>query len=272
MKSKSNNKVKKNTVSDTVLALLEGKNGWYSGEDLARMLGISRAAVAKHVAVLRRFGHVIESVTNRGYLLKFRYEPTDYELVKPHLRSKVMGRVGWRAFEETVSTNTEAITWALTGGEEGSVVTAERQTSGKGRKGRDWFSSPHSLQFSLVLRPKSRTDSLDAVTLAALDALTAAVVSVANLKPKIKLPNDLYLDGKKIAGVLLEAGSRAGEPDWLAVGVGCNVNTLPDEFPPSLADKVTSLYQVSGTAVGKNLLLAEFLGNFEKRLREVRRR
>lgn len=262
---------KKFGAAERVLVLLAEAEGWRSGEEISEKLGVSRAAVAKQVSVLRGRNHVIEASTNRGYLLRLRYEPTEYDCVAPHLKTRVLGRKGWKALAETVSTNTEAITWALAGGEEGAVVTAETQTRGKGRKGDDWFSSPHGLQFSVVLRPRGLGDDESGIIGAALEAVAEAIISVTGLEAEIKEPNDLLIGGKKNTGVLVEAGSRAGEPDWLALGIGCNVNVLPEEFPAALRGRVTSLYEATGCAVEKNRLLAEILNAFEKKLRALRK-
>lgn len=270
MTRKSKTPSEKTSPGMTVLALLEERDDWRSGEELAEILGVSRAAVAKHIAALRRDGHVIDSVTNRGYRLLVRHEPVDALLVEPYLKTRILGKNGWRCLEDTTSTNTEAITWALSEGGEGAVVTAERQSHGKGRKGRDWFSSPHGLHFSVILRPRSGGADDGAVTHAALEAMRESVAALTGLQPRIKEPNDLYLGARKIGGVLVESGSRAGEPDWLAVGMGCNVNVLPEEFPDALRAKVTSLYEAGGKAISKNRLLGMILSGFEKRLKALK--
>lgn len=267
MKPKSKPQPKKHFSGMTILAMLEERDDWYSGEELAERLGVSRAAVAKHVAALRRDGHAIASGTNRGYRLLVRHERIDFALVEPHLKTRVLGRKGWRSLADTTSTNTEAITWALSGGGEGAVVTAERQSQGKGRKGRDWFSSPRGLHFSIILRPRSHVVDDGAIIHAALHAMRESAAALTGLRAEIKEPNDLYLDGRKIGGVLIESGSRAGEPDWMAVGIGCNVNVLPEEFPDAIRGRVTSLYEASGKGVSRNHLLALILTRLEKRLR-----
>lgn len=263
MNDKSKRRGKINSTPERILSLLSERPGWRSGEEMAELLGMSRAAVAKQVAKLRRDGNVIESQTNRGYCLRVRWEPANRETVAPHLRTTVLGRTGWRDLTETASTNTEAITWALAGVAEGAVVTAERQSGGKGRRGHDWFSSPNSLQFSVILRPRSARLTEEFITRAALEATREAIHLLAGVEPVVKPPNDLLLDGRKICGVLTEAGSRAGEPDWIALGIGCNVNVLPEEFPAELRERVTSLYQVAGVQVPRGWLLGEILNQLE---------
>lgn len=251
---------------DRVLELLAERGDWLSGEELAEILGVSRAAVAKRVARLRRCGHVIEAQTNRGYRLLVLDAPVAFSAVEPHLKTKRLGKTGWRTLADTTSTNNEAILWALAGGPADAVVTAERQSMGKGRRGHVWFSAPRSLMFSFLLRPRDAADA-ERITKTVLAAMAAAIVRCGFLEPTRKQPNDLLLNGKKIAGVLVESGSRAGVPEWVAVGVGCNVNTLENEFPRELRRKTTSLYAATGKTVDRNLLLGVMLTHIERMLR-----
>lgn len=246
---------------------MEDCDGWISGEELAEALGISRAAVAKHVDALRKAGHVIQARTHKGYRLEVKAERIDRDRIAAGLRTRLFGRTGWRILDSTTSTNTEAITWALSGGPEGAVITAERQTDGKGRKGHDWFSSPRGLHFSIILPPDGRTIRARRVTDAALAAVAEALSEFSPVRPRIKKPNDLLLNGKKICGVLVESGMRGGDPDWLVLGIGCNVNVPAGEFPEGIRDKVTSLYLESGQTVSKNGLLASILNRLEPLLR-----
>lgn len=253
--------IQEKSIPARIIDLLAKGDKWHSGEDLAELFGISRAAVGKHVAALRKAGHVIAASTNKGYALLVKHEPIESEIVRSRLRTRTVGRSGWRTLTEAESTNNEAITWALAGAPTGSVVTAEKQTHGKGRIGREWFSSVHGLHFSIILRPRATDEST--VVKYMLSAVAAAVETLADVKPSIKEPNDLLVNGKKIAGVLSESGRRGSELEWLVIGVGCNVNVLADEFPAAIKSKATSLYEISGHAIAKNSLLAEILNRFE---------
>ena len=269
MNDKSKGAQKIIPTPERILGFLSESPGWRSGEEMAERLGITRAAVAKQVAKLRIDGNVIESQTKRGYCLRVLREAADRYAVEPHLRTTFLGRTGWLDLRETVSTNTEAITWALAGAAAGAVVTAERQNGGKGRKGRNWFSSPHSLQFSVILRPQGVRETEASITTAALFAAAEAIRSMVGVEPVIKQPNDVMLDGRKVCGILTEAGSRAGEPDWVALGIGCNVNVVPGEFPEELRERMTSLYQLAGTQISKSRLFAEILNRLEIGLLEL---
>lgn len=262
MKRKCKPQSEKRSPAERILAALDTAGGWRSGEELADMLGVSRAAVAKHIAALREFGHIIQSRTHKGYLLQLKADRIDRGLVEKCLETAVLGRQAWRILDEAESTNTEAITWALNGCPTGSVVTAERQNGGKGRRGHAWFTSPRSLSVSLVLRPEGGGDGA-AATHAALAAMREAIARSTGLETTIKKPNDLYLGGKKICGILVESGLRGDEPDWVVLGAGCNVNVLPSEFPDDIRDRVTSLYAEGAVSVSRNELLARFLNALE---------
>ncbi len=245
-----------------ILQVLTQADDWVSGEDLADKLGGSRAAVGKRVAQLRREGYYIQSSTRKGFWLRVPAERIDPALVARDLATARLGRKRWLCLEETTSTNTEAAALALDSAEAGTVVTAESQSRGKGRKGHAWFSSPRGLQFSLILPPEADTDGM--LTKAAQQALIAALQTLAPIAPTAKAPNDILLAGSKIAGILVETGLRGAEVDWLVLGVGCNVNVVPDEFPSNLAGVITSVFAHTNTFLSKNRLLAEFLNLFEQ--------
>lgn len=252
-------------TTERILALL-ASGDWLSGEELAKAFGVSRAAIAKHVDKLRREGHIIRSRTHKGYRLEILMERLSRNAVLPFLRTKVLGRTDWTEFESTPSTNTEAISLALDGGPIGTVVAAHWQTKGKGRRGHTWFSSPHGMHFSVILPPFHRTAEYAKVNMAALRAVRKAIEATADVETAIKKPNDLLLNGKKICGVLVEIGQRGGETDWMVAGIGCNVNVVPDDFPPEIRGRVTSLYAERGMVISKNRLAAETLNTLEELL------
>lgn len=200
---------------------------YQSGESLARRLGISRAAVWKQMAVLRQAGYPVETQRGLGYRLA-PGTPTPAAL-------EVLRRGSFGAFYAylgTVSSTQDVLrNWALDGAEEGSVVLAERQEKGRGRRGRAWASEPgHSLTFSVLLRPRLPLSSLPLLPLAAGLALCEAC-GVGGLK----WPNDLLApDGRKLAGVLLEAEVSGEEVAYVLLGIGLNVHRAAG-FPPEAA-------------------------------------
>lgn len=250
-------------VRERILDMLEQSGGWCSGEDLSGRLGVTRAAVAKHMAALRSGGHAIAAATRRGYKLLARRDKLDGPFVAEALATRFMGKKGWLVLEETASTNLEALRLASEGAEDGFVVAAERQTRGRGRKGHDWISVPRGLQFSVILRPEpSRWDAELLTSLGAV-AVARALRQVAGLPATYKAPNDVLVGGRKIAGVLVETGLRGSEPEWAVVGIGCNVNSLPEDFPEEGRESFTSTLAETGRVLPRPALLAAILESLE---------
>lgn len=190
---------------------------YQSGAALASALGVSRTAIWKQVAALRNAGYPVEIQRGRGYRLA-PGSPTPAALEA--LRSGSFG--AFYAYLGTVESTQEVLkNWALDGAEEGSVVLAERQRKGRGRRGRAWASEPgKSLTFSVLLRPELPLSTLPLLPLAAGLALREAC-GLGGLK----WPNDLLSpDGRKLAGVLLEAQVSGEEVAWVLLGIGLNVH------------------------------------------------
>lgn len=198
-----------------------------SGESLAGRLSISRAAVWKQIAALRQAGYPLETQRGQGYRLA-PGTPTPAALEA--LRKGSFG--AFYAYLGTVSSTQDVLkNWALDGAEEGSVVLAERQEKGRGRRGRSWASEPgHSLTFSVLLRPRLPLSGLPLLPLAAGLALCEAC-GVGGLK----WPNDLLApDGRKLAGVLMEAQVSGEEVAYVLLGIGLNVHRAAG-LPPEAA-------------------------------------
>ena len=145
-------------------------------------------------------------------------------------------------FEETGSTNELVLQRGRQGADAGLIIFAERQNAGRGRFGRRWESAPHrGLWFSLLLRPALPLARWARLTTWAAVAVAAAVERVAGRRASIKWPNDVFLDGKKVAGILIESGTDGAGLPFAVVGIGVNVNHEPSDFPPELGDRATSL-------------------------------
>jgi len=217
-----------------------------SGERLARRLGVSRVAVFKRARRMREAGYPLRS-SRRGY-----YWPSGTPAPSP-LRQRYSGGLLTQAvyLAEASSTQDELLSLAEAGAPQGSVVVAEAQRAGRGRRGRSWLSPVGGLYFSLLLRPNLPLQSLPLLSLAAGAALAAACGFGA-----LKWPNDLLAaDGRKLAGVLLEADLRGEEVRHLVLGVGVNFS------PPRLAE-AAGLSEF--TTIGRADVLASFLRNLER--------
>lgn len=254
---------KRLSTKESILQFLEQSKDWHSGQEMAQKLGISRAAVAKHMAGLRGEGHVIESVPKRGHRLIMKADRLEEEAILARLKTKKLGREQWYILPTTVSTGNELVQLAFQGAKEGTVVAAEAQSQGRGRKGHDWFSAPRAAQFSFLLRPPLAEINLQWLMQGAVVAVAQALRLMRGVEACVKVPNDVYIGSKKVAGVLIESGFRGEALDWVAVGIGCNINTLLDDFPDELQSKVTSLYGESERWTSRNAFIAEVLNQFE---------
>ena len=242
-------------------------DGPASGASLARRLGLSRTAVWKRILKLRSQGYVIEGRQAAGYTLVARPDrPTPLEmgpLLPPHLR-------GWpiHYFEKLDSTNLKASQLAREGAPEGTCVIAESQDSGRGRFNREWFSPPgKNIYLSIIFRPNVPPLRIQGLTLVAAVAVAEAIESRTALVPQIKWPNDLLIDGKKIAGILTEMTADQDRIHSVVLGVGLNVNIEGGEFPPELSELATSLSEKKGERCSRVALVAALLIRLEIRYR-----
>ena len=182
--------------------------------------------------------------------------------IKAHLGTQLLGKK-IHVFDELDSTNSEAYRMAREGGEEGEVVVADRQLRGKGRLDRPWLSPPGvNLYVSIILRPPIAVRNAPLITLMAAVATAKAAKGISGLQPRIKWPNDLLINGKKIAGLLNELKSKAGEVDFVILGIGINVNMTLEMIPEEMRPIVTSLREELGYDISR----VEFLSTL---LREV---
>jgi BirA family biotin operon repressor/biotin-[acetyl-CoA-carboxylase] ligase len=248
---------------ELVLAFLaEAGDEFVSGEAISDKLGLTRAAVWKHVNALRAQGYRIDAIPARGYrLAEIPDRLTPLEL-RPLLNTHDVGRE-LCCYEQIGSTNDRAKELAEEGAEHGTVVVAESQTAGRGRRGRAWVSPPgRNLYFSVVLRPELRPAEASELTLVASLAVCDALRH-AGVDAGIKWPNDLLASGKKIAGILTELAAEPDRVHWVVVGVGVNVNARVEDFPEELRSEATSVLLERGTPAPRALFTAACLTALE---------
>jgi BirA family biotin operon repressor/biotin-[acetyl-CoA-carboxylase] ligase len=169
-------------------------------------------------------------------------------------------------YAEVGSTNDVAARLADRGEPEGTLVVADAQTAGRGRHGRTWASPPGAgLYMSIVMRPAPT--ALGLLTIAAGVALADGIQAATGLQPQLKWPNDVYMGGRKLAGILAEAGSSsAGMPHVI---VGCGINLMPAAYPADVAARATSIESELGRPIDRGLLLVECLAALHVRYREL---
>ena len=245
-------------------AFAKSKGKFISGQDLADSIGCSRTAIWKHIDDLRRSGVEIEAVRKKGYRLIHIPDKLFSSEVLLGLETKTMGRNIYY-FDSVESTQTIAHQKAAKGAPEGTLIIAEEQVKGKGRLSRSWDSAKEKgIWMSLIIRPPLPMEKAPQFTLIAAIALVQAIEQTINIKPEIKWPNDILINGKKISGILTE---MRGEPDrinYLVIGIGINVNHELSDFPESLQEKATSLYIETGEKVARKKIIQVFLLFFEK--------
>ena len=247
--------------SDILEILRVSDQEYVSGESIAMELGISRAAVWKHIKELRKMGYDIVSQPHCGYKLCRVPDCLLPAEIKHGLQTKCFGHnIYYR--EEVTSTNDEAKKLASSGAEHGSLVICERQGAGRGRLSRGWFSpSGRGLWFSLILRPSFLPQDAPLCTLLAALALVEALPSGYGIG--IKWPNDIFCKGRKLAGVLTEMNAEMDCVHHIVVGIGLNVNLDREAFPSDLADIATSVQSITGQEQRRVPLLQHILSALE---------
>lgn len=252
------------TNEELVLSLLaDGGEEFTSGEALSDKLGLSRAAVWKYVEALRSKGYRIDAVPARGYRLVEIPDRVSALELAPLLNTRDLGRVVHYR-EELGSTNELAYRLAQEGAFHGEVVIAEAQTAGKGRRGRSWVSPPGAnLTFSVVLRPELPPHRAPELTLVAAVALAEALQDSGAPEAAIKWPNDVQVDGRKIAGILTELSAEADRVHFVIVGIGVNLNMTLDDFPDDVRPNATSLAAERGQHVPRALFAAALFSRLE---------
>lgn len=250
---------------ELVLAFLaEAGDDYVSGEAISDKLGLSRAAVWKHVRALRAQGYRIEAAPARGYRLREIPDRLGELELRPLLNTHDLGQaLHW--YEEVGSTNDVAKALAEEGARHGEVVVAERQTAGRGRRGRSWSSPARcNVYLSAVLRPDLPPARAPELTLLASVAVCQAVRQAGVPAAAIKWPNDVLASGRKLAGVLTEMAAELERVQWVVIGVGVNVNAAAADFPEELRDVATSLLVERGAPVPRALFAAAVLTALEE--------
>ncbi len=247
-----------NSVDRFILDSIKDKT--VSGHWLSQTLNISRTAVWKRIKKLESLGYVIEK-THKGYRLKKNTDLLLFEEVEPYLKTNRLGK-NYIFFQEVDSTNSYAKKHNLS---DGTVIVAENQTAGRGRKGRYWMSIyKKGLYFTLVLKEKISVNHIPVFSFVFPVSVKNVITKLLNLEVKIKWPNDLYINNKKVAGFLLETELEGSELLRLIVGIGINVNQKEEEFNDELT--ATSLFIETGKPVDRKKLLGFILSEIEKNI------
>ncbi|MEW6614358.1 MAG: biotin--[acetyl-CoA-carboxylase] ligase [Thermodesulfobacteriota bacterium] len=246
-----------------VLRLLKDAEGYISGERVARGLNISRAAVWKQICKLRKEGFCIDAQSRLGYHLVIPPDKLIPLEIKDGIKTSFVGQEIFY-YPKTESTNLIAKNLAINEAKEGTVVTAEEQTKGRGRLDRSWLSPAYkNILMSIIFRPDVRPSQVFSLTMLTSLAVVKAIKAITTLNALIKWPNDIYIGGKKIGGILTEFSAEHDRVNFVIVGVGLNVNFDPSIYP-EIKDTATSLSKALGKEISRVVLLRSILEETEK--------
>ena len=205
-----------------VLKFLQTHNTEYlSGQDLSDVLRISRVAVWKHIKKIRELGYTVESKQKLGYKLTANSNILFPWEITSGLKTKIIGQQAYY-FDSIDSTQNQALKMAGVDANNGAIVIASKQTGGKGRSGRKWISPKGGIWFSIILYPKFDITVTTLFPIAAALALSIALEKTFKIYPELKWPNDLTINGKKVAGILVDASMESNRIESMVLGVGIN--------------------------------------------------
>ncbi|AJA91944.1 biotin--[acetyl-CoA-carboxylase] ligase [Candidatus Nitrosopelagicus brevis] len=253
-----------------VLSFFQTHDSEYlSGQDLSDVLKISRVAVWKHIKKIQTLGYKIESKQKLGYRLIDNTEKLLPWEITRDLKTKLIGKRVYY-FEEIDSTQNFAQNIAADKKENGTIIIAEKQTSGRGRLDRKWTSPKGGIWFSLIIHPKFDVSSSTLIPILSAVALSKSIKSVLDIETEVKWPNDITMNGKKVAGVLVDASFQTNSIDYLILGIGINFDIDAKKLEKRLT-KTPNFYGIDSLRGKENktppkTLLKEFLLQFEKNL------
>ncbi|TDT50317.1 biotin--[acetyl-CoA-carboxylase] ligase [Fonticella tunisiensis] len=249
-------------MKDKILDILKSSRDYVSGEDISSSLGISRAAVWKHIKGLKEEGYEIESSSKKGYRLLESPDVLTYKELKNLLTTNYIGRK-IVYLESTTSTNDIAKEYAEKGEKEGLVVIAEVQTKGRGRMGRRWITPGRdSISITILLRPEISPYMAPSITPVLAVSVVEMLREITGFEIGIKWPNDVVLDRKKVCGILTEMSAEIDVVKYIIVGIGINVNQ--ETFDNEIENIATSLRKYSGKKYDRKAILSGILNRFER--------
>lgn len=251
-------------MKDKILNILkQNPDKFVSGQAISAQLGITRAAVWKHMEQLRHEGYGIESVSRRGYRLSVCADILTESEIRDILQTHAIGQKIIH-FQSLDSTNNKAKELAEQGEPEGTVVVTEMQTGGRGCTGRSWESKPLlGIWMSVILRPALDMPSVPRMTEMASAAVGQALETITD-DIRVKWPNDVLVSGKKICGILTESSGEIDRVNYVVLGIGVNVNQKATDFPSALAERATSLRIITGRNYPRKQLFCTILESFER--------
>lgn len=252
------------TYKQKIIRILEDSKGTYiSGQVIADNLNISRNAVCKNIKSLKKEGYAIYAIKNKGYKL---LENNDIISVCGIQKYLTNNDLHIEVINKVTSTNTLLRQKAIEGFSEGHIIIANEQTNGRGRFDRNFYSPNNTgIYMSILLKPKN--DLVNHITAMAAAAICVAIENITDKKPMIKWVNDIYINNKKVCGILTETALslESGDTEYAILGLGLNVYT--NNFPEEIQNIAGAILSESESNI-KNRLIAEFYNIFMKYYKE----
>lgn len=250
-------------MKSKVLKILKNsRQEFVSGEKLSEELGVSRTSIWKYINKLREDGYEIESYPKRGYRLKEEADILSGDEIDPLLKTKAIGRE--IIYLPEVSSTNEELKRCSAEGREGLTIISEKQSLGKGRLGRTWTSlEKKGIYMSVLLKPNIQPQEAAKLTQIAAASVTLALREFG-IDAKIKWPNDIILNGKKICGILTEMSGELMQLDHVILGIGINTHLDEEDLNEEIKEKASSIKLETGRDYERKMLLAGILNKFEE--------
>lgn len=250
-------------MKEEILRLLRSADGYISGQELCNRFGVSRTAVWKAINQLKEAGYEIEAQQNKGYRLMAAPDLMTEAEIKSLMHTEWVAKEVLY-FDTIDSTNTKAQELAEKGYPSGTLVVADKQESGKGRRGRSWVSpSGTGIFMTLMIKPDINPNNASMLTLVAALAVAKAITSVTGEEAMIKWPNDIVVNGKKVCGILTEMNAQFDYINHIVVGIGINVHN--ESFPEEISQMASSLMiEEGGKRFHRAQIIAETMSYFEQ--------
>ena len=263
-----------------IIRELKRNSGYTSGEELSRLIGISRSGVWKQIGTLRDSGYAVEARPRRGYRLAGPCPFNSAEVLST-LNTGFIGRE-LHFYPTLASTNLRAMELARDGAPEGTAVIADSQTQGKGRLGRSWHSPEGvNLHTSVILRPPLPPQRVQSLTLMAAVAVAETIAEAMaetkkahpmearpGARPTVKWPNDILIltarGPRKAAGILTELAADMDTVKHVVIGIGVNLNMDPGLAPPEVRGVSTSIAEITGRTIDRAAFARRLYSGLEK--------
>ncbi|HBJ1649150.1 biotin--[acetyl-CoA-carboxylase] ligase [Clostridium botulinum] len=249
-------------MENKILNKLKNSTEYISGETLSLELNVSRSAIWKHIKTLKNKGYVIDGIPNKGYKLMSSPNTLFPSEIDPLLKTKEIAKTIQYYFELPSTNKTAKQLADNNNANNGTLIIAEKQTLGKGRFDRKWTSPSSGIWMSLILKPNIPPSEASKITQIAAASVYKALLNFG-INVSIKWPNDIFINGKKLCGILTEMKCDIDRIHYLVLGIGLNVNLNAEEITDELKDIATSLKLEFNKTFSKSLILSEILNNFE---------